>query len=243
MWSKIANFILRNRFFLLGIITLLTVFFGYYAFTSLKLENKYGIVLPKNSPTTQNYEKFKSMFGEDGGTLVLAIETDSLYTEKNFLKWKELGDSILQYDGVLSIISEATLFTIKNNITESRFDAKRVFSDITFQEKSIEDIEKEIKQNPIYDHLLYNDSSNVSLMMIGIDERFLHDQKRSGVVLEIEKVANSYEKHFGKIRYAGLPHLRVVIGKRIQGEMYIFIGTVSDALFTHQKKTSKKFIT
>jgi len=224
MWSKIANFILRNRFFLLGIITLLTVFFGYYAFTSLKLENKYGIVLPKNSSTSQNYEKFKSMFGEDGGTLVLAIETDSLYTEKNFLKWKELGDSILQYDGVLSIISEATLFTIKNNITENRFDAKRVFSDITFQEKSIEDIEKEIKQNPIYDHLLYNDSSNVSLMMIGIDERFLHDQKRSGVVLEIEKVAHSYEKHFGKIRYAGLPHLRVVIGKRIQGEMYIFIG-------------------
>ena len=224
MWSKIANFILRNRFFLLGVITLLTVFFGYYAFTSLKLENKYGIVLPKNSPTTQNYEKFKSMFGEDGGTLVLAIETDSLYTEKNFLKWKELGDSILQYDGVLSIISEATLFTIENNITESRFDAKRVFSDITFQEKSIGDIEKEIKQNPIYDHLLYNDTSNVSLMMIGIDERFLHDQKRSGVVLEIEKVANSYEKHFGKIRYAGLPHLRVVIGKRIQGEMYIFIG-------------------
>lgn len=224
MWQKIANFILRNRFFILGIITLLTVFFGYYAVTSLKLENKYGIVLPKNSPTTQNYENFKAMFGEDGGTLVLAIQTDSLYTEKNFLKWKELGDSILQIDGVLSIISEATLFTIKNNISEKKFDAKRVFSDITFQEKSIESIRKEIRGNPIYDQLLYNDSTNVSLMMIGIDERFLHDQKRSGVVLDIEAVADSYTEHFGKFHFAGLPHLRVVIGKRIQGEMYIFIG-------------------
>lgn len=224
MWQRTANFILRNRFFILGIITLLTVFFGYYAATSLKLENKYGIVLPKNSPTTQNYDQFKEMFGEDGGTLVIAIQTDSLYTQENFLKWKELGDSILQYDGVESIISEATLFTIKNNILENKFDATRVFSDITFQEKSIEEIEKEIKQNPIYDQLLYNDSTNVSLMMIGIDERFLSDQKKSGVVLDIEAVAKSFEPYFGKIRFAGLPHLRVVIGKRIQGEMYIFIG-------------------
>ena len=28
--------------------------------------------------------------GEDGGMMVLAIQSDSLYTEKNFLKWKEL---------------------------------------------------------------------------------------------------------------------------------------------------------
>jgi len=223
MWQRIANFILKNRFFILGVITLLTVFFGYYAVTSLKLENKYGIVLPKNSTTTQNYEHFKTMFGEDGGTLVLAIQTDSLYTEENFLKWKELGDSILQYDGVLSIISEATLFTIKNNVSENKFEAHRVFSDITYQEKSIEAIKEEIKQNPLYDKLLYNDSTNVSLMMIGIDERFLSDQKKCKVVLDIEKVAQSYEKYFGKMRYAGLPHLRVVIGKRIQKEMYIFI--------------------
>ena len=47
MWKKIADFILRNRFFIVGLITLITVFFAYLAFTGLKLENKYGIVLPK----------------------------------------------------------------------------------------------------------------------------------------------------------------------------------------------------
>ncbi len=224
MWQRIANTILRNRFFILGIIALLTVFFGYYAFTSLKLENKYGIVLPKDSPTTRNYSQFKSMFGEDGGTLVLAIQTDSLYTQENFLKWKELGDSILQFDGVESVISEATLFTIKNNIQEQKFDAHRIFSDVTFQEKSIDSIKREIRQNPVYNKLLYNDSTHVSLLMVNIEERFLQDQKKSKVVLNIENLAKSYEQYFGKMHFAGLPHLRVVIGKRIQSEMYIFIG-------------------
>ena len=137
MWNRVANFILKNRFFILGVITLLTVYFGYYAVTSLKMENKYGIILPKDSPTTRNYKLFKERFGEDGGTLVLAIQTDSLYTKENFLKWKELGDSILQLDGVESIISEATLFTLHNNQTDKKFDIQRIFSDINYNEKSI----------------------------------------------------------------------------------------------------------
>lgn len=224
MWHKIANFILKNRFFILGVITLLTVFFGYYAATSLRMENKYGIILPKESPTTQNYERFKEKFGEDGGTLVLAIQTDSLYTEKNFLKWKELGDSILQMEGVESVISEATLFTIHNNKQESKFDVQRIFSDVSFKEKSIDSIQKEIRRNPLYNKMLYNDSSHVSLMMIGLDERFLTDRVKSKVVFDIQNLANSYEEHFGEFHYAGLPYLRVVIAKRIQSEMYIFIG-------------------
>ena len=224
MWSKIASFILRNRFFILGVITLLTVFFGFHAITGLKPDNKYGIILPKNSETTRNYTLFKEHFGEDGGSLAIAIQTDSLYTEENFLKWKELGDSILSFDGVESVISEATLFTIKNNIADSRFEAQRIFSDITFQEKSIDSIEREIKSNPVYEGLLYNDATNVSLMMVSIEERYLGDNTRSKVVTEIEKLAESYSTNFGKIRFAGLPHLRVIIAKRIQGEMFFFIG-------------------
>ena len=176
MWNKLANLILKNRFLILGIITLITVYFGYHAATGLKMENKYGIVLPKDSPTTQNYNTFKERFGEDGGTFVLAIQTDSLYTKDKFLKWKELGDSILQFNGVESVVSEATLFTIHNNKEQNKFEVRRIFSDINFQEKSIETIEKEIKNNPLYNKVLYNDSSNASLMMIKIDERFLSDR-------------------------------------------------------------------
>lgn len=224
MWHRIANIILKNRFFILGIITLFTVFFGYYAATSLRMENKYGIILPKDSPTTRNYNDFKAKFGEDGGTLVLAVQLDSLYTEENFRKWKELGDSILQMDGVESVISEATLFTIHNNKEESKFEVQRVFSDVSFNEKSIDSIRKEIKRNPLYDKILYNDSTHVTLMMVALDERFLTDRVKSKVVFDIQKLANTYSKQFGEFHYAGLPYLRVVIAKRIQSEMYIFIG-------------------
>ena len=225
MWQGIANFILRNRFLLIGAITLVTVLFGYSALTNLKLDNKYGIVLPKDSPTTTNYNKFKELFGEDGNVLVLAIQTDSLYTESRFKKWKQLGDSILKFQGVESVTSEATLITLKNDKEKKEFVFERVFEedDTLFKKKSIEVIKDEVRNNPFYRGLLYSDSGDVSVMMIGISESTLADQKKSKIVLKIEDLARSYEDAFGQVHFAGLPHLRVVIATRIQNEMFLFI--------------------
>jgi predicted RND superfamily exporter protein len=224
MWFKLSQIILRNRVVILSIIGALTIFFGYHAFTGLKLDNKYGNMLPKKSPAQDGYLKLKEMFGEDGGALVLAIKTDKLYTEDNFLLWKKLGDSILSLDGVNSVLSEADLFAIKNNTELGKFEAEPIFSDETFSEKSIDEVRKEIRQIPLYNGILYNDSTNVSLMMISIDESYLSDQKKSGVVLDAEAIALGYEKAFGKMHFAGLPHIRVVMSKRVVSEMYIFIG-------------------
>ena len=223
MWNRIANIILRNRFIILAIMALLTVLFGYYALTGLKIDNKYGNMLPKDSPTQITYLKFKKMFGEDGSALVIAIQDKDLYTKEKFLLWKNLGDSILQIDGVISVISEAKLFNLINDTANSQFTIKPIFSDVSFKEKSIEQIKSEIRRNPIYNGIMYNDSTNVSLMMVSLDENFLVDKEKQKVVIEIENLAKSYEKQFNKIHFAGLPHMRVLIGKRVMGEMYIFV--------------------
>ena len=176
MWQFIANLILRNRLIIIGLLTLFTVFLAYNALTGLKLDNRYGVLLPETAQASIDYERFQDMFGEDGGVLVIGIQTDSLYTEDRFRKWKELGDSILTLDGVESVVSEANLFTIYNNREKGKFDAHRVFSDVTYKEKSIDSIQSEIRNNPMYKDLLFNDK-NASLMMVEIDGRFLLDQE------------------------------------------------------------------
>ncbi len=223
MWQGISQIILRYRILILSVVILITVGFAYFASTKLKLDNKYGNMLPKDSPAQRNYLKFKSMFGEDGGTLVFAIQSEKLYSEKNFVKWKELGDNVAKIDGVESVISEANLVQLKNNSETKSFEAETIFIDTNFNEKSIEEIKKIIRTNPLYEHILFNDTSDVSLMLISVDESFLSDQKKANVVLDIEKIALEYESYFGKIHFAGLPHIRVVIGKRVISEMYIFI--------------------
>lgn len=224
MWNALASLILRNRILVLSLITIITVFLGYFAVTNLKVDNRYGNTLPKDSPVQLDYLKFKEQFGEDGSTLVVAVKSDSLYTEKNFVKWRELAYKILKLDGVENVISEATLFSISNNTKKNKFEIHRIFSDTTFKEKSIDSIRKEIRKNPIYHDMLYNEKNNVSLLLIGMNEKCLADKHRSKIVFKIEEIAEEYSKYFGKPHFAGLPHMRVVIGKRIVNEMYIFLG-------------------
>lgn len=223
MWSRIASFILRNRLFILAIIAIVTIFFGYFTFTSLKVDNRVGNTLPKDHPIQMDYENFKLQFGEEGSTLVIAVQTKKLYTENNFKKWRELAYKILKIKGVNNVVSEATLFGMTNNIAKNEFEIHRIFSDTTFSEKSIEEIKEDVRKNPIYRGLLYNEKSNVSLLMIGIDEKVLSHPKKSKVVLEIEELAQNYDKQFGKLYFAGLPHIRVIVAKRIVSEMYIFL--------------------
>ena len=224
MWNSLASLILRNRLLIATLIIILTIFFGYFAVTNLKVDNRYGNTLPTDSPVQMDYLKFKEQFGEDGSTLVIAIKSDSLHNERNFKKWLELTQKIKKFKGVENVISEATLFTIKNNVEASKFEINRIFSDTTYQKKTIDSIKREIRVNPIYKNLLYNDDKKVSLLLVGMNEECLADKKRNKFVFEIEELAQSYSKYFGKPYFAGLPHIRVVIGKRIVNEMYIFLG-------------------
>ena len=148
MWGKFASIILRNRLYILAIIALLTVFFGYFAFTSLKVDNRVGNTLPKDSPVQKDFEKFKLEFGEDGSTIVVAIQTDSLYTKRNFTKWRELSYKILKYDGVENVISEATLWGLKNNLKEQQFAmrTKELEKQIEEQKKLVEEMRRKQEQ-------------------------------------------------------------------------------------------------
>jgi hypothetical protein len=224
MWQFIAQRVLRNRFGIIAVIVALTGVFLYFAATNLKLDNKYGNMLPKDSPAQRDYLKFKSLFGEDGGTLVFAIQDGDLYQPEKIQLWRELGQRIDSVPGVTNVVSEANLIRLVNDTTNKKFTVETIMGDHDFNEALGQELENTIRQNPLYEGVIFNDEAKVSLMLISVDEEYLSDPKKAKVVLQIEEIALEYEQHFGRIRFAGLPHIRVVIAKRIMNEMYIFIG-------------------
>jgi predicted RND superfamily exporter protein len=224
MWSFIAQRILRNRLgIVLGIIVLTGVF-AYFAATNVKLDNKYGSMLPKESPAQSEYLRFKKLFGEDGGTLIFAIQDGDFYSPKKIERWRELSQRVGKMSGVNSVLSEVNLIKLVNDTVEKKFVVESYFGDTVFNNAVAKTLETEVRNNPFYQNLVFNKDSQVTLMLLSMDEDVLSDPKKAKVVLEIEEIALEYEEDFGKIRFAGLPHIRVVIAKRVMDEMYIFIG-------------------
>lgn len=224
MWQKISQIILRNRLIISVFILGMTVFLGANIFGKLKLDNKFGAMLPKDSPAQRDYLKFKERYGEDGGTLIIAVNSEKLYDKEVFEKWVELGNKIKEFEGVRSVISEAELISMQNDKENKEFIIEKIVRNPKFSSQAeVDSIKQLIRDIPIYENFIYSDSGNISMMIVTIDEKFLLDLKKGAVVIEIEDLAKTYEDQIGQIYFTGLPHIRIVVGKKVLGEMYIFI--------------------
>ena len=223
MWSKLSQIILRNRILILSLLFSLTLIFGYFMVNNVKMDNKYGTMLPKSSDAKQNYLKLKELFGENESLLIFAIDNSNLYDLEVFNAWHELGDAISAFDAVDSVFSEAHLFQLYKNTKEKKFEFKEISPDPPKTQEELDSIKKIIKSIPFYNGTIYNDSSNTSLMMAFIDESIMNDMKKAVVLLDVEAKAKSFESRLGKIRISGMPHIRVSVGEKLKGELGLFI--------------------
>ena len=93
MWASIAKFILNNRIVILLVILLITVFMGFHA-RKAEIIYEPPRLLPENDTTIIEYKKFKNLFGQDGGVMVIGIEDENIYNLENFNSWFDLGNNI-----------------------------------------------------------------------------------------------------------------------------------------------------
>jgi predicted RND superfamily exporter protein len=223
MWFKISQLILRNRLTILIVLFLLTAFFGYFAVTNIKMDNTYGTMLPKDSQPKKDYELLKKSFGGSESLLIFAIQTEDIYSLEKFNAWYDLGVKIASYDAIDSVFSEAHLYRLQKDTINEKFFFDKICKNRPTTQKEVDSLKAIIRSNPFYDGLIYNAETNASLMMAVVNEEIMSDMKTAKVLLEVEKGAEEFEKTLGEIRISGMPHIRVSVGKKLEGELGFFI--------------------
>jgi hypothetical protein len=223
MWFKLSQFILRTRIPILMGILAITVMFGYFAVTNIKMDNTFGTMLPKDSEAKRNYIKLKQMFGSNESLMFFAIDNKGLYNLQKYNAWYELGVELKSHPAIDSVFSEAHLYQLEKNKDEQKFNFKQLINHKPESQKELDSLKIIIKSNPFYDGLIYNDKTNSSLMMLFVNESYMADLKKAKVILELEKDIVKYEDILGHIHIAGLPHIRLTIGEKLQAELKLFI--------------------
>ena len=72
MWTKLADFIIKNRLLLILMIVAVTAFMGYNA-RKAELNYDFAKIVPKSDPDMIDFMNFKELFGEDGSILAIGI--------------------------------------------------------------------------------------------------------------------------------------------------------------------------
>ena len=105
MWEKLARKLLKNRWIILPILVVGTIFMG-IQMQKIGLSYVYAKLVPQPDPVYQNNLRFIKLFGEDANVLTLGVESDKIFERNFFNDWYRLGNDIKAINGVNVKITE-----------------------------------------------------------------------------------------------------------------------------------------
>ena len=232
MWNKIASFILKNSIVLLLVLLISSIYMGYQG-TKAKMSYNFSKIIPKTDSVYIENESFKKMFGEDGNTLVLGVQSKRVFDLDFFNDWRRLGETIknieIDFEGekrrpIRDVLSVGHLPALVKDDSTDRFIVENIIPSMVTSQKELDALKEVIFSQKFYDGLIFNEESNVSVMHVTFDTDVLNSGARITVVNKIREIS---AKHMGKyeeeIHFSGLPFIRTVMATEVRDELILFI--------------------
>ncbi len=101
--DKIVNIIIHFKIWIIAFLVVISAFWA-WSFSNISIDNELDIWFNKNSNDFNNFQDFKSAFGEDR-TLMIIFKNDSLFSDYQLEINRELTTNFEKIDGVKEVIS------------------------------------------------------------------------------------------------------------------------------------------
>jgi uncharacterized protein len=222
MWIKVSGIILRNRFFLLTAVLVLTLFFGYHA-RNVQMSYEYASMLPQKDQAYKDYQKFTGIFGEEGNLIMIGIQDPDFFTLEHFNRWSQFTEDLNKVEGVEDLLSVNKAYDLKRNQEERKYQIKPVFPAEIESQEQLDTLAERFFSLPFYRDVLYNSDENTYLLVITVNKDKMHSRDRENMIQSIQRISENFEEtNDVKLHYSGLPYIRVVNSLQIKKEIYLF---------------------
>ena len=223
-WTKIAGFILRNRYLVLAFIALITaalvsqIKYMRFSYTEANL-------LPTNHEANIQYNKFLEIFGEEGNLIILGVKDSTIFTPEKFNAWNKVVkdfDSLQEVDFTVSV---SDVQQLKADRKKRKFVVEPLFKDLPSTKEEVEKIKEQLFEKlPFYNNLLYNDDGTLQTA-IYLNKEIVNTPTRANFITNIliPKIENFEKEHQIDIRISGMPYIRTLNSQNITDEMGIFV--------------------
>ena len=182
MWFRIASFLIRHRLPAVVALFAATLFMG-AQIPHLKMQYKYGGLLPQDDPSEVAHERLLDSFGAEGNVLLVGIEDPRIRTGEGLQAWHDLAESIralrVTVDGAPAVIIDSVFalsnaFEVVKHPTLKQFVLSPVAPDVVdppvgalpLSDARADSIVNKVRTLPFYDGLLYNPDNDATLMMV-----------------------------------------------------------------------------
>ena len=224
MWYKLANFILKYRLVLIGLVAVITGFMGYYAQFN-RMSYEMISIVPDDDPDAVYFKNFKDLFGQDGNIIAFGFQDSSIYETDNFRRLGYMIEELQQLHGVIDVLGLPNLKKLVKNQEETRFDFVNVFPKEIESQEVLDSLMTFAKDLKFYSGQLINPSTGASVVIISLDKEIINTEERIPLIYDIERTGFEFEASTGiDVHIAGLPYVRTTNMTRIKGELNKFLG-------------------
>jgi predicted RND superfamily exporter protein len=223
VFQFLARLILRNRFYILIAVSVVTVFMAIMIFR-LRFYYEPTPLLPKSDSLLVQYREFNKIFGKGENIMVIGVADSNFFSTEKFAQWRLLKKNLHSIEGVEHVLSISDIYTLNRNSNQKVFEFQQIFPDSITSQQQLDSLKEIALSLPFYRGMLYNAESNIYLMMVTLKSEMISTKERIPLMEKIVETCEVYSNSTGnKLRYSGLPYIRITVGEMIRGEMYLFI--------------------
>ncbi len=221
--SKLAKLIILYRNYILVCWLICTLIFMYYA---QKLTIDYGVpnLLTKEHPSYIQYEKFKSVFGEEDVAYILGIDQNPLNQYNLYKNWEKLAEDFQTIEGVDTVICiSKNIFYFEKDTAKKTLKTQGLPKQPIHNEADLQNYKQQINRLPFYNHWL-NINDSVGVMMVSLNRKIFDSPDRKKIIEPFFKSVQNFEKSTQlKVHISGIPFVRATMREFVQKDFIVFI--------------------
>ncbi len=225
-WSWVARFILRNRTWILIVIAVITVVLA-LQWKNMRFTYTEANLLPDDHPVNLEYDKFLSLFGEEGNLIVMGVKDATIFTPEKFNAWNQLSKNIGKFNEVELTLSVGNLQKLEKKTDTTGFELVPFIKDSIFTDASLAAYKDELfNKLPFYDGLIYSPDKQSIRSAIYLKKDIVNTPARKDFVMEdLIPLVEKFEEDTGvEVYISGMPYIRTLNSQNIIDEIGLFLG-------------------
>ena len=221
MWTRIANFILRYRLFLLILLTVITGFM-WYAGRNVKITTKLAELIPKHEKEHFIFKDFKEDFGQDANAMIVGMQDSSLYNNVAvFNDYYTLCEDIAKVEGLEKVLAIPFIDEIQANKRRRIFTTQRIFNGHVKTKEVLTQKINQVRNIKLYEGQLFNSATGASNIYIPFQKIYMDSSSRESMVWEIVDLVEIFGKKLFLV-------LSLLITALI---LYVFFRSITSVIF------------
>ncbi|MDH3322019.1 MAG: RND family transporter, partial [Flavobacteriaceae bacterium] len=219
-WSIVSRFILKQRFFILLVLGLFTVFL-FSKIQNIQFSHTEANLLPKDHEENIKYDKFLEIFGEEGNLIILAVQDTAVFKAENFNKWNDFSKQLDAYSQVDFAVSIGDIKKLKKDKKNQKFIVEPLYKNKPVKDIEVLKIKDELFNNlPFFDNFLFNKNSGTIRTAIYLQKDIVNTKIRERFVFDdLNPAIEQFEKETGlDVRVSGMPYIRTMNAQNIIDE-------------------------